>query len=55
MYDVKAKGVESVTNYFATSKSQKPDAAWIITTLREGFRSLNMDEQESASMIFMMY
>lgn len=55
MYDAKVKGVESVMNYFATSKSQKPDAAWIITTLREGFRSLNMDERENASMIFMMY
>ena len=55
MHAAKDKSIAAFERYFSLSRSSRPGAAWIITTLEDDMRALGMDTQQIASMIFLVY
>lgn len=55
MYAAKDKATTAFERYFSLPRSSRPGAAWVIMTLEDDMRSLGMDTQQIASMIFMIY
>ena len=55
MFGAKDKATAAFERYFSLPRRERPGAAWIIQMLEDDMRRLGMDNQQVASMIFMIY
>ena len=55
LYAAKDKATAAFERYFSLPRSSRPEAAWIIVTLKDDMRSLGMDTQQIACTILLIY
>ena len=55
VYAANSKMVKALTKYFGLTLEKRPGAAWMLQTFETEMRALDIDNQQIASMIALMY